>query len=40
MAKLSTKQIALMSVFAALIAIITRIPGIPVLGVQLREGGR
>ena len=34
MKKLTTKQITLMSVFAALLAIISRLPGIPVLGGQ------
>jgi uncharacterized membrane protein len=32
MARMTTKQIALTSIFAALIVIITRIPGIPIIG--------
>jgi len=39
MAKLTTKQIALISVFAALIAIVTRLPGIPILGGPTQGGG-
>lgn len=40
MAKPMTKQIALISVFAALIVIVTRIPGIPILGGLAQGGGR
>jgi uncharacterized membrane protein len=40
MVKLTTKQIALTSIFAALIVIVTRIPGIPILGGPVQGGGK
>lgn len=39
MVKLTTKQVALMSVFAAMIVIVTRFPGIPILGGAAQGGG-
>ena len=39
MVKLTTKQVALMSVFATLIVIVTRLPGIPILGGAAQGGG-
>jgi len=40
MTKRTTKQIALISVFATLIVIVTRLPGIPILGGMAAGGGQ
>jgi len=39
MVKPTTKQISLISIFAALIAMVTRLPGIPILGGPVQGGG-
>jgi len=39
MVRMSTKQIALTSIFAVLIVIITRLPGIPIIGGPAQGGG-